>query len=50
MHGGATGRVMADLLLERPPTLITREDLELQFGVLPLLSERVREPVEEMSL
>ena len=50
MHGGATGRVMADLLLDRRPTLISREDLDRQFGIEPLVSGRVREPVEEMSL
>jgi len=50
MHGGATGRLMTDLLLDRPPTLISPADLERQFGVEPLLSGRVREPIEEMSL
>jgi len=50
MHGGATGRVMAELLLGRSPSLISIQDLERQFGIEPLLRGRPREPVEEMSL
>jgi len=50
MHGGATGRVMSELLLELPPSLISFDELEREFGVEPLLRDQAREPVEEMSL
>ena len=50
MHGGATGRVIAELLLERSPTLISREDLDREFGVEALREGRPRNPIEEMSL
>jgi FAD-dependent oxidoreductase domain-containing protein 1 len=50
MHGGATGRVLADLLLERASTLICGDALDREFGLEPLLEGHVREPVEEMSL
>jgi glycine/D-amino acid oxidase-like deaminating enzyme len=50
MHGGATGRVMAELLLGRSPSLISAGQLEREFGVEPLREGRVRWPVEEMGL
>lgn len=50
MHGGATGLVMAELLLGREPSLIPREELDLEFGLAPLLAGRPRLPLEEMSL
>ncbi|HET9232743.1 MAG TPA: FAD-binding oxidoreductase [Candidatus Eisenbacteria bacterium] len=49
MHGGATGRVMADLMLDRPERLLTEAELA-GFSIEPLLAGRVRDPVEEMSL
>jgi glycine/D-amino acid oxidase-like deaminating enzyme len=50
MHGGATGRVIAESLLERAPTLISAEDLAGQFGIEPLRQGRGRDPIEEMGL
>ena len=49
MHGAATGRVMADLLLDRPERLVSEVELA-GFSIEPLLAGRVRDPVEEMSL
>ncbi|MFQ5653583.1 MAG: NAD(P)/FAD-dependent oxidoreductase [Planctomycetota bacterium] len=50
MHGAATGRCLAELLLERPTTPAPAEELERHFGLVPLLEGRLREPVEEMVL
>jgi sarcosine oxidase subunit beta len=50
MHGAATGLCLAELVLGQAPTLVSSEELELHFGLKPLLDGRIREPVEEMVL
>ena len=50
MHGGATGRLMADLILDRPERLVSDQVLAVEFGIEPLREGNQRMPVEEMSL
>jgi sarcosine oxidase subunit beta len=50
MHGGATGLVLAELLLGREPSLLGRDVLDREFGLAPLLAGRPRLPREEMGL
>lgn len=50
MHGAATGCCMAELLLDRPTTLLSPDAFEMHFGLEPLLEGRMREPIEDMVL
>jgi sarcosine oxidase subunit beta len=50
MHAAATGLCMAELLLERPVSLVSPEEFARHFSLDPLLEGRRREPVEEMVL
>jgi glycine/D-amino acid oxidase-like deaminating enzyme len=50
MHGAATGRILADLLLESADPLVPPDEIASGFGIAPLLEGRLREPVEDMVL
>ena len=50
MHGPATGRTLAELVLNRPTGLAPREEIARHFGLAALLEGRRREPAEQMVL
>ncbi|MFO7769153.1 MAG: FAD-binding oxidoreductase [bacterium] len=48
MHGAATGRTMAELVLGEPTSLARFEEIRRHFGLQPLLEGKTREPGEDV--
>lgn len=50
MHGPATGRILADLILDAADPLLPPAEVEAAFGPGPLLDRGYRDPAEDMVL